>query len=613
LASAETFRTPLKPLPVSEAALQQDLEKIAAEAKLAPGSLSFTLTTGGPQNTVRISCQKGRYHLEVKASAEEKVSTLYKGLRELGFLFPHPMRQISPSPERMRAACGKSIAWRPSLPIRGFHFHTLHPNEWVHAFFMNKPEIGEATIRWLARNGQNSMDLVLVRMPLEELTRQIKPQFELARSLGIHTGVSIGMAMQQQKIYRLLNLWNAFIATDSDVVLEREFKKLLAALPLSFITMKPGTSEFTGTDYAKKLRWLNLSGKIAREHEVALFIKVHVSVNMVSEKWGNYNFLPQYADTTVGVWPHTVFFYGLLDEKAPIYSNKDFSDMRNFMLRESKKRPTWYYPETSYWIGMDMDLPLLLTDYLYTRSQDYRLLYEQGIEGHQNFTTGHALGGWLLDWNVALMADLDYDFSPTAAVRLLGEPEAVWQKHISFQHEWFKRRGLIAALSAANLQDELSEKERIHARFTMKQLRNYREHVQSEIALLEEALPLWPSFDEVKDGELRDLFQITKLRHQHALHLRHALLEPRHKKEQLRKAKAFRREANGLTQKIARLDTSYPGLPIFEKHKNPTSYQFGYAYPAASSYFWRREERQIERDYFFPFAGNMYDVWNIIF
>jgi hypothetical protein len=293
---------------------------------------------------------------------------------------------------------------------------------------------------------------------LEELKPQIGPAYRLAQSLEIHTGVSLGLAFTQQKSYKLISIWQSISGWGAEISIREGLQNLMRDLPLSFIVLEAGTSEFTPISYEKTRDWLNLAAQVTSANNIPLFTKVHVSTNQHHEKWGNYNFLPQHAQTDVGILAHTVMFYGLLDAKTPIYGNKDFSQMRGFMLQEKTKRPTWYYPETSYWVGMDLDIPLLLTDYLRTRAEDLRWAAQQGIEGHLNFTTGHALGGWLMDWNLALINDLDYQFSPLIALKLLGESEKIWQAHLDFQKLWFKEKGLIAPLSAANLQDEISQK-----------------------------------------------------------------------------------------------------------------------------------------------------------
>lgn len=611
-AGTKTANLPI--LDVNKKALEGDLALIEKEAKLTRGTLRINSIKEAEQFTVKISCKGQSYLFDVAAVKGEKAATLYKGLREMGFLFPHPMVQVSPSSQQMKKTCGRSYTWRPALRYRGFHLHNLHPNEWVHGFYMNRPEVGEAMVRWSARNGQNLLEMSILRTsPYDGLVMQMRKQFELARKLEIQTGITIGLAFTQQKSYKLLSVWQSFLGWGAEETVEQGLKKLYRDFPLSYIFLEAGTSEFTPTNYAKTLEWLNWAAKISQEHGAQIFTRAHISSNQHDKKYGNYNFLSQYAHESVGVLPHTVMFYSLLDEKAPMYGNKNFHGMKAFMLDQKDNRPTWYYPETSWWLGMDIDVPLLLTDYLYSRAEDFKFLYLNEIEGHINFTTGHAMGYWLFDWNLALINDLDYDFSPLIGLKLLGEPIPTWEKMIKFQHEWFKKKGLIAQLSSPNLQDELSETERIHDRFTMKQLRYNREQNKKEIALLEEGLAAWPDFSDVKNQELKDLLTITKLRHLHAIDLRKGLRHGNETKYWVDKARVYRRQANDLVMKISKLPTNYPELPLFEVHENPTSYQFGYVYPAASMYWWKREEKQIVRDSFVPWRDNIYDVWNILF
>lgn len=599
-------------LEVSHEALRDELKQVLIDGNLSPDLVTLDFSFYPEGETVSVKCRNNRFALVLKSN-EEPMSVMMKGLREMGFLFPHPMWQVTPTIARMKEACGKVYHWRPALKYRGSHLHTLHPSEWMEAFLQPKgnPEIAVKTVRWLARNQQNLMDLSLLRVPLKRIRKQVGPAFSYARTLGIHTGVSLGIALQQQKSYKLLSIWQSFFGWGAEESIREGLEKLTRALPLSYVVLEAGTSEFTPTNYEKTLEWLNLSEKILSEKNIALFTKVHVSSNQKSEKWGNYNFLPQHANSGVGVLPHTVMFYGLLDKKAPMYGNKDFSSIRNFLLDQKKKRPVWYYPETSYFIGMDIDIPLMLTDYLKARTEDIWFLHENGIEGNLNFTTGQALGYWLFDWTNALVTDLDYAFDPLIGIKLLDEPASLWQDHMDFQNEWFKNRGLIAMLSSANLQDELNSTHRIHDRHTMKELWDSRRTLKAEISLLEEGLMHWPSIDGIRNVELKKLLEVTKLRHIHALNIRKYLLKER--EENLDAAKTARRRAKDLITSLLPLPTNYPMLPLFKLHKNPTSYQFGYGYLAVENYFWKREERQVINKVFFPMKDNIISVWNILF
>lgn len=592
----------MKAIPFNQKAVERDISLILASAELPENFLKLEVSNND-QSTAFFLCKKNTYTISIASPDEEKTSTIYKAIRELGFLFPHPRVQISPSLNKLKGSCGKSWHWKPVLKFRGYHLHTLHPSEWVAGFYQNHPAVAEQSVRWMARNQQNIFDLSLLDVPLKDITEKMRPHFELARSLQIHTGVSLGIALNQQNSYKLLSLWDSYFGWSSDEKIEKGIKDLANALPLSYVVLEAGTSEFTPTDFEKTLRWLNLSAKILKEHHLVHFTKVHVSSNQVSSKWGNYNFLPQYGSPDVGILPHTVMFYGVMEDKAPMYGNKNFFGIRDFMLKEKEKRPDWYYPETSYWVGMDMDIPLFLTDYLRTRTEDMQFLKKNGIEGQLNFTTGHALGYWLYDWNLALMNDEDYHFDYLKSVELIGESRAFWEKLTAYQKKWYKEQGLIALLTSSNLQDELSKTHRIHDRFTMKDLSENPEELEREIALLKASLEEFPR-NEIRHPELRTMLEVTRLRHEHALMIR---------EKKFSQAKEKRETAKKLIAGLAELPTNYPELLIFKEWKNPTAYQFGYVYPAASLYFWEREERQLETDSYFPLKGNMYDFWDIVF
>ena len=597
-----------------ENALRADLALILKEAKLDPKVIQVQFLADHPDQSVRVQCAHDQLTLTVHAIPGERVATFYKGMRQLGFLFPHPLKQISPTLEIMKLGCNHTYHWKPATKIRGFHLHTLHPNEWVHGFFMGKAHIAEAYVRWLARNNQNALDVSLLRLPLEEIEKQFTPIFKLAQSLEIYTGVSLGIALHQQKSYKLLSLLESITGWGASKKIHSGIKNLYKALPLNFMVLEMGTSEFTPTDFDKSLEWMNTSAETANALHTTVFTKVHVSTNQWNKKFGNFNFLPQHASKSLGVWPHTVMFYGLLDPSAPMYGNKDFSYIKIFTMEEKKKRPTWYYPETSYWVGMDDDIPLLLTDYLRTRAEDYKWIHENGVEGHVNFTTGHALGGWLFDYNLAMMSDLDFHFNPLKTLQLLGEDTHLWRSHLDFQKTWFKEKGLIRYLSSANLQDEISSKHRIHDRFTMKELSKNPQELDHEIDLLSNGLRAWPSIERIHDEELKGMLRVTWLRHVHALAIREALKNKKDSKF-LTKAEGVRTEAKEIIQRLSKLPTNYPELPLFEVHSNPTGYQFGYEYPAASLYFWEREERQVRDNSFwsyFPFRDNLYNVLDIL-
>ncbi|MBY0515904.1 MAG: hypothetical protein K2P81_03275 [Bacteriovoracaceae bacterium] len=596
----------LRELPINLGALQNDVDLIY------PSYFTLEVSTD-TKNSAQFICSKNKHLIKISASTAETPSTLYKALRELGFLFPHPRWQITPSRKEIESKCGQTYSWKPTLKYRGLHLHTLHPNEWVRGFFMDKPEVALEIVRWSARNTFNILDVSLLRVPLDDISKKFSPPFELAKSLGVHTGVSLGVAFHQQNSFKLISLFEAFTGLGSTSSLKENLQKLIDALDTSFIVLEAGTSEFTGTNPKKTIEWLNLAQEIIEKNGRALFTKIHVSSNQKDEKYGNYNFLPQHAHPQVGVLPHTVMFYGLEDKIAPMYGNKNFTAIREFTLSESKKRPTWYYPETGYWVAMDVDIPLLLTDYLRTRAQDLKFLYDHQIEGQLLFSTGHGFGGWLYDWTQALLTDLTYNFDPMVGLKLLGEEPESWQKLFDYQQKHFKDLGLISMISAANLQDEFSSTHRIHDRFTMKELSQKDGEREHEISLLRSAAALWPNDIKIKDPDLSRLVLITRLRLEFALQLRESLRRDSEREGNLKSSNLLIKQAEFILAESRQDSKNYADLGMQDEWSNPTSYQFGYLYPSASLYWWKREERMVRELSFWPFTENIYDVLDIVF
>lgn len=609
--------------------VRDDLRQILKKARLSQDQIdidrSLLMISSNGENRVTVQCTSRQVRLAIRAQRDEWGPTFYLGLQKLGFLFPHPRIQISPTTERIRAQCGKTFEWKPRLKYRGFHLHTQHPNEWVHGFLMGESEIAHDMIRWLARNGQNTMNIVLLRtLALSELQKNLREPFKFARSLGISTGVSVSFNMQQQKSYRLIDhgyMWNWGGIDDLEATMwiRGSILDLAQAIPFDFMTIELGSSEFTSNQFESTLKWIETASKVIEELKRQVFFKIHVSSNQVSSKYGNYNFLPQYARPSAGIWPHTVMFYGIEDARTPVYGRKNFQDIEEFTQRENQKRQVWYFPETSYFIAMDIDVPLLLTDYLISRSRDFDFLEKNKIPGQINFTTGHELGYWLIDWTVALLVNAENRGKPQIGLELLGEDLDVWKHIVEFQNNYFKKQGLISILSSSTPLDEMPKfGHSVHERVLLKTLADpsQRSILIDQIQLLEKAVRALPPVHRVKNPELRLLLQTTWERVRHALALRVALLAPVEsigRSASIQEAVNIRMQALSFMEQVRKEWNRYPEAMIFSEHSNPTSYGFGYGFTAARLHYWEREEKMILTNNYSPFFMNIYDLLRILF
>jgi hypothetical protein len=349
--------------------------------------------------------------------------------------------------------------------------------------------------------------------------------------------------------------------------------------------------------------------------------KIHVSVNQIDPKYGNFNFLPRLAPPSSGIMPHTVMYYGVNDDYAPVYGRKDFVDIRKFSEEQTAQRPVWYFPETSYWVGMDLDVPLLLTDYLVARSSDMDWAEKAGIPGHIDFSSGQEMGSWLFDWTVALLANADYRGDPMIGLKLLGEDEKVWGPILDFQTRFIKgsqkNHGLLGMLSASTLLDEIPFfGESVHERVLFKTLQDKPLLAMQEAEQLLEAEKNEPSLDGVVHPELKALLQVTWIRIRHARLLRQAFTKDDGSAERLElvnEASQERLKAQEILTAMIPKNNRYPEALDFSHNDNPTSYQYGYAWPAAHLHFWKREEQVLVQGRFDAFFMNIYDIGRILF
>jgi hypothetical protein len=138
----------------------------------------------------------------------------------------------------------------------------------------------------------------------------------------------------------------------------------------------------------------------------------------------------------------------------------------------------------------------------------------------------------------------------------------------------------------------------------------------AELKLLEEALPKRPSLNEIKIEELKILLEVTYMRVEHAYQLRKALqakLSNQDMNEHLSKAAQLTERARELMEEVERNHNRYPESFVFRQAKNPSSYQYGYGWPAKTLHFWQREELQIKNNSFWnPLLLNIYNPLSIL-
>jgi hypothetical protein len=185
------------------------------------------------------------------------------------------------------------------------------------------------------------------------------------------------------------------------------------------ISTESGLSEFTFPDCSLMLDLLNeFSIYVNETWGRQASVKVHCSTGQECADYPdprtgepiNFNFLPTYASSDMGVLPHTVQAYSLDDPTGTSYGNDDFSAIKDYMDYEARlhNRSVVFYPETVYWVNVDVDVPLFLPLYGERRVYDLRMIgqlqaesegqedaYE--LDGIMNFDSGWEWGYWFSD------------------------------------------------------------------------------------------------------------------------------------------------------------------------------------------------------------------------
>ncbi len=127
-----------------------------------------------------------------------------------------------------------------------------------------------------------------------------------------NTLIDVPIAEQQQHTWYM---------TTADGTLEQQFQKIhnrldwLYTAGFDFLSTENGYSEFTHPDDVLMLTWINETAKYsASAHKnKKTYIKVHCSQGQIcphyQDPWThqplNFNFLPMFSDSNMGVYPHT--------------------------------------------------------------------------------------------------------------------------------------------------------------------------------------------------------------------------------------------------------------------------------------------------------------------
>lgn len=390
----------------------------------------------------------------------------YALLEMVGFAFLHPLQPYVPPSLKVWENTSEAVRTEsPHWPERGFHLHTQHPLELTevlqghdipqfgphgphcraHSHRHRTPSDGPGTgpycerwedmvgdvdmfFEWAVANRLNKIEWLLLdnyKWGDELSTRQhrLAALTALGHRYSLLIGADVPLGNIQQHGWHMVNV-RLPLAQQAQQIRDRV--DWVFGAGFDFLSTESGMSEFTHPECGLMVDLMNIfasyvNGTWGREAA----IKVHCSTGQTCEAYLdprtgdpiNFNFLPTFTHSSLGIYPHTVQIYALDDPTAGSYGNANFSYMEDYLVYEAKqgKRAVSFYGETSYWVNVDIDVPLFLPLYGQRRQRDLRRLARRELAegfklaGQMNFDSGWEWGYWISDvitartsWNPAI-------------------------------------------------------------------------------------------------------------------------------------------------------------------------------------------------------------------
>eukprot|EP00927_Polykrikos_kofoidii_P004640 TRINITY_DN11833_c0_g1_i1.p1 TRINITY_DN11833_c0_g1~~TRINITY_DN11833_c0_g1_i1.p1 ORF type:complete len:833 (-),score=58.64 TRINITY_DN11833_c0_g1_i1:60-2558(-) len=379
----------------------------------------------------------------VGVSPRATAFAFYELLQNLGFAFLHPLKPIIPL--RLPASLPDlNLTGEPRWEFRGTHYHTQHPLELTSLLNGYDSNGGHTDftkwsaslpqwsmfLDWMLAQKQNYVEWMLLadtkksesnsdRFELSESRKgRLAALISIAHDFGIEVGADVPLTLVQQHALCLLpNLHRASPISDAEI---RSKVRWFIDCGFDHLGTELGSTEFTnGLVPKEQVRALNIV-KAELGPSRRLLVKQHCATHEIAKGFSdprpefsgadiNFNYLSYYADASIVSMPHTVQIYSLRDP-APTYGNSDFSDLRDwsrYLLQEG--RPVVFYPETSYWVNYDSNVPLFLAP-VYTKSRVEDALDLDSMTGPRpllgqlNFESGWQWGYWLANSAQAAVA-----------------------------------------------------------------------------------------------------------------------------------------------------------------------------------------------------------------
>ncbi|PLX67874.1 MAG: hypothetical protein C0603_07075 [Denitrovibrio sp.] len=570
---------------------------------------------------------------------------LYGFLQEkLGFRFYHPKNTFIPKHANWPLPNDFNFTGKPKFEKRGFHLHTMHPMELTEQLHssMDGTAIDDVKeyIDWLVHTGQNVMQFWLLRTVDKDAWPAYATEYvNYAKSRGILIGTVISLSTLQQKAFQTMNILNPMNSYTRQI--DNNIKWLLQ-VPFDFVSI-----DFTMGEYLPDLSTIMPEKKKYLIQTIKDKYGINVMENTHVIKRDELT-SPECAGKVI----HSVMFYSITEDDAPVYGNKNQKFMFDMMKQSKMERETWYWPESSYWVTFDTSVPLFLLPYLKSRHDDITNIGDLGIDGHVTFTSGWEWGYWVIDysianWSWAYATDgNEKTTSPTSVLaELFGDESSnLFFQALAVQEKYLKNKKLITLLSAKTPFEELpwpfnksfqptgdysmlraavpflGKSDRINIETDANLLIDFHDELSDIVSQLKDIKKSNNTVIAYLRDEIIRSLEITALRAQHR---HYTLLAGAYRNYRLKDSSKYYLSNLLLSAKNTRYtamnivksmesEYRYPIALIARKMHGHTSYDFGYLYPVSDLFFWKREEQQVTGQRFDAFYMNLWNFWDTL-
>lgn len=401
------------------------------KARLKSGE-GFIIKTGRQGNCLVIAVDGKATALTDFKAARGVGYGAYAVLQDMGFRFLHPLK---PQGDALTLDLNRlekiSRTEEPRWDVRAVHLHTMHPleltnvlNGWGLSGPGDKASWEQLLpywsnyLEWMTAHKQNEVEWMLLWSPPAgdfnqsgERQARLQRVTAMAKAWGVDVGAVTPVRFVQQNGWTLLRNHAARKGKPGEEA--QNIAEItgninwLVRCGFTAIGGELGEGEFSSAPAANTLQELNAIADhlAAQKPAIPYRVKVHVSQKQFAKGYRdpgtgkdiNFNYLPLYANSKVGVLPHTIQIYSL-DDPAPTYENDNFLDMFRFIKMaatgavENRRREVLFYPETAYWVSYDVDVPLFLPVYPYRRVHDLRLIARDENSGEMKRKNAHING-----------------------------------------------------------------------------------------------------------------------------------------------------------------------------------------------------------------------------